>query len=452
MTNSITYLVISFLLLLRLSKGSLFDVIGRQHGRSTIKTVLSLIADEKKKVKCVEDLSFLTSCKAFGIFPKFLRFKLYKRTLHGSKLYRNFQSQLLDNEIKEKKHRITALQKCATEKREHLLATLTFFQYYWLSKEVRDSVSIYQKKTKEIHARKLCKIGIINKIEPCDPDKVIFNLSSKPLPPRIKTLLAFGLDFKLPIWKLNFYRYFLHFEKLVCSIAHLPLSSRYSFEDVKRRIRTVGNKYYHGFNASKIFSAVFSRNDVKSLKDFASDNTIIVTRPDKGKGVVILDRSEYVCKLTNLLSDRSKFVCIKEPIHKLLLKVEGKVNRLLSKLKESSCITENKYNDLYASGTNPGILYGLPKVHKAMVPLRPIFSACKTPTFKLAKYLVPILAPFTENEFTVKNSYQFADDMKNMRLESSMTMASFDIESLFTNIPVRETINICIESLMPKIL
>ena len=129
----------------------------------------------------------------------------------------------------------------------------------------------------------------------------------------------------------------------------------------------------------------------------------------------------------------------------MLLKVEGKVNRLLSKLKETSSITENEYNELYASGTNPGILYGLPKVHKAFVPLRPIFSACKTPTFKLAKFLVPILAPFTENEFTVKNSYQFADDMKKMTLDNSMIMASFDVESLFTNIPVRETINICLD-------
>ena len=133
MANSITYFVISFILLLRLSKGSLFDLIGRQHGRSTTKAALNLIADEKKKVKCTEDLSFLTSCKTFGIFPKFLRFKLYKKTLHGSKLYKNFQTQLLDNEIKEKKRRITELVSAIAEKRKSLSSTLSLFQYYWLS-------------------------------------------------------------------------------------------------------------------------------------------------------------------------------------------------------------------------------------------------------------------------------------------------------------------------------
>ena len=105
------------------------------------------------------------------------------------------------------------------------------------------------------------------------------------------------------------------------------------------------------------------------------------------------------------------------------------------------------YNDLYVSGSTPGILYGLPKIHKLLTPLRPIFAACGTPTYKLAKYLVPILAPLTENQFTVKNSYQFASEVHDLQLTPNSIMASFDIVSLFTNIPVLETIDICIRSL-----
>ena len=227
MTSSITYLIVSFILLLRLSNRSLFNVLSRQHGRPTIKAVHGLIGDEKKKVKCDEDLSFLISCKTFGIFPKFLRFKLYKKTLNGSKLYKNFQTQLLDHEINEKKRRLSQLATTTIEKRKALRSTLTFFQYFWLSKEVQDTVSTYRKKVREIHTKKLRKLGITSNIEPCNPDKVIFNLSSKPLPPRVKVLLAFGLDFKLPTWSLNFYRYFLHFERLVGAIASLPLPARF---------------------------------------------------------------------------------------------------------------------------------------------------------------------------------------------------------------------------------
>ena len=127
--------------------------------------------------------------------------------------------------------------------------------------------------------------------------------------------------------------------------------------------------------------------------------------------------------------------------------MEDKVNRLLSKLKKCAAITNDVYNDLYVSGSTPGILYGLPKIHKLLTPLRPIFAACGTPTYKLAKYLVPILAPLTENQFTVKNSYQFATEVHDLQLTPNSIMASFDIVSLFTNIPVLETIDICIRSL-----
>ena len=85
-------------------------------------------------------------------------------------------------------------------------------------------------------------------------------------------------------------------------------------------------------------------------------------------------------------------------------------------------------------------------MHKLLVPLRPIFSACGTPTFKLDKCLVSILAPRTVNDYTVQNSHQFAD-IRKLEAKDGMFMASFDIESLFTNIPVKETVDICIDSL-----
>ena len=163
--------------------------------------------------------------------------------------------------------------------------------------------------------------------------------------------------------------------------------------------------------------------------------------------MVILDKDDYKKKVKDILSDCSKFTPVNEPIQKVLLQVEDKVNRLLTKLKKCAAISHGTYIDLFVSGSTPGILYGLPKVHKLLTPLRPIFAACGTPTYKLAKFLVPLLSPLTENQYTVKNSSQFVSDLRNVRLGSNSVLASFDIESLFTNIPVRETIDICISSL-----
>ena len=166
---------------------------------------------------------------------------------------------------------------------------------------------------------------------------------------------------------------------------------------------------------------------------------------------MILDKSDYRTKVNDILSDRSKFSIVTQPLHKVSLQVEDKVNRVLNKLKKSATITTEVYSDLYVSGSTPGILYGLPKIHKLLVPLRPIFAACGTPTYKLAKYLVPFLLPLTKNQFTVKNSYEFVNDLQSVKINSNAVFASFDIESLFTNMTVRKTLDICIRSLFTNI-
>ena len=93
----------------------------------------------------------------------------------------------------------------------------------------------------------------------------------------------------------------------------------------------------------------------------------------------------------------------------------------------------------------PGIMHGSCKVHKKCVdgypPFRPILSALQTPTYKLAKYLVPVLEPLTNNKYTVKDSLSFTTEI--VEQDSSNFMGSLDIDSLFTNITFEETIEIC---------
>ena len=60
-------------------------------------------------------------------------------------------------------------------------------------------------------------------------------------------------------------------------------------------------------------------------------------------------------------------------------------------------------------------MYGLCKVHKDTIenfpPLRSTLSAINNPNYKLAKFLVPILKFLTSNEYTVKESFGFAEEI-----------------------------------------
>lgn len=150
--------------------------------------------------------------------------------------------------------------------------------------------------------------------------------------------------------------------------------------------------------------------------------------------------------MKTILQDKTKFKILQDAISNKIYRLEDRINKFLRKLKAKSIISEDSYKKLYASGCAPGILYGLPKVHKIGNPLRPIFSAINTPSYNLCKFLVPILEPLTSNPYTLRNSYEFADLIKEQNF-SDCTMASFDIESLFTNIPLHETIDIIIRKL-----
>jgi hypothetical protein len=217
------------------------------------------------------------------------------------------------------------------------------------------------------------------------------------------------------------------------------------------QLKSLAFKYFYNFKSYKIFSAVFSRSDVEQLRVLSSNKDIVDSSPDKGKGVVIVDKCKYIDSLNQIVSDKTKFREISEPWNKFTLRIEDKINNFLRKLKSLKLLSDDLYHQLFVTGSSPGILYGLPKVHKpdfsSKFQFRPIFAAYNTPSVKLAKFLVPLLAPFTRNEFTVDNSHQFVQDITKISDANTFYMASFDIENLFTNIPLSETIEICLEFL-----
>ena len=96
---------------------------------------------------------------------------------------------------------------------------------------------------------------------------------------------------------------------------------------------------------------------ILKLKKLGKNENIHLTRPDKGRGIVILDKEDYINIMELLLSNHLIFENRPhdDPIH-TILKVEDRVNRLLKKMKENATITENEYKQLYATGSSPNIL------------------------------------------------------------------------------------------------
>ena len=87
-----------------------------------------------------------------------------------------------------------------------------------------------------------------------------------------------------------------------------------------------------------------------------------------------------------------------------------------------------------------GYIYGNPKIHKPNNPLRPIISQVPTPTYQLAKSLNNIITPYMPNQYSINSTNQFIDLLHSQNGQG--IMASLDVESLFTNVPIVDTIDI----------
>ena len=172
----------------------------------------------------------------------------------------------------------------------------------------------------------------------------------------------------------------------------------------------------------------------KAIKTLQEDDRILVLPADKGRATVVMDRAQYDEKMNSLLDDRKTYKRLtKDPTPS----IERKMNALLLQLKRKGAITDDQYSKLRSSAGRLPLLYGLPKVHKPTVPLRPIVSFVHSPTYQLSKYLARILSPLVGNSPShVRNSYTFTQFARAESLQEGELLVSFDVVSLFTNVPV----------------
>ena len=188
--------------------------------------------------------------------------------------------------------------------------------------------------------------------------------------------------------------------------------------------------------------AVDSLNDDErtALENLAKNKNIIISKADKGNAVVIQDVEDYKSKVMAILNTGGKFKSLpKDPT----ITREGKLVRKLNELWKRRKLDTNILSTIKPCGARAGVMYGLPKVHKDGLPIRPIISAIKTYNYGLAKYLDSIFKPLLEdNTMMIKDTFDFVNRVSNLDLTKDKHLVSFDVESLFTNIPTKETIEI----------
>ena len=126
-----------------------------------------------------------------------------------------------------------------------------------------------------------------------------------------------------------------------------------------------------------------------------------------------MDKQQYHDKALTLLNDKSTYAVLNSDY------TSKTSNNMLLDLQKAGKISDSTYKMLDSSDGLCPRFYGLPKIHKPGIPLRPIVTFVNSPTYAISGYLARILSPVVGNtDYTVKNSCEFGDFIKDRTLNA----------------------------------
>lgn len=261
-------------------------------------------------------------------------------------------------------------------------------------------------------------------------ENFVINKSSVKLTNEEIEYLNMGLNFALPPRKMPIDTIIADVETTLsyCETVEESYAIR---NEVETAITNYNFKQAHRHYNNKGFA-----NALKSLKQKQRENSIIITKADKGNKTVILDRDDYIRRVGAMLQNDA-FVLVDRP--------EAKLNTWMREARSTvqSCNTIMELREranVRQSNYQFPRLYALPKIHKpGELKFRPISSDIQSPNYKIAKWLCAKFKRFQQPRgFSVTNTYEFINKMRYYKFKQNEIMVSFDIESMYTNISVGE--------------
>ena len=181
--------------------------------------------------------------------------------------------------------------------------------------------------------------------------------------------------------------------------------------------------------------------NLKLTKMFLKKHDLRAVPFDKGTGFCVMKTSEYETKMMKILDlpQFEKINTTRKNAKDVTLKEEERIHAILTSLKEEGKIDEDLFNKVKPRGSQAPRLYGLAKVHKANIPVRPVLSMPGSAYHKVAQQVSEWLSTIPEAQIN-SSAKQVSDKIKSLKLAHDEEMVSFDVEGLYTNVPVREAI------------
>lgn len=263
-----------------------------------------------------------------------------------------------------------------------------------------------------------------------DP-KWFINLTNVDIPNDICWLLSLGPKFSLPIQQKEFpiFKFIADIENvLTCDI------NEESRETKRSKVSHLLNKQKFSNEIKSPIDAEIIRIYKNTHQFFNRNKDLVIVLADKGNRTVVMTKTDYKSKMFDLLSDQNTYRSLPYDTSDAL---HARLIYMATRLKKNKWINEEDYNKIVMYNSAMPKIYGQPKVHKPQIPHRPVVASYESPNYKASSFLAEILKHLTKHsKYNIKNAFEFVERVSKLKLNHNELCVSFDVVSLFTNVPL----------------
>ena len=198
--------------------------------------------------------------------------------------------------------------------------------------------------------------------------KWVINISSKPLTAVQESLLTHGTNYSVVLRSLSLVECVTAVEKVCQKLT--PGEADELRVEVKAILKKTPPPRHN-----------LTKDEQNAIGELKRDKTRVVLTADKGVSLVVMDKEQYIKKAEELLNQLTYKTLQNDPT----TKYKKKLISLLKNIKTEGGISEALYRRLYPTGAGSAIFYGLPKVDREGIPLRPIVSSTGAATMRHQK-------------------------------------------------------------------
>ena len=187
-----------------------------------------------------------------------------------------------------------------------------------------------------------------------------------------------------------------------------------------------------------------SKQEMEALKKLKKNTNIIIKRQDKGTGIVILQREDYIECASKRLCKQQYYKVVPDP---MIPKICSDIKELVERMATNNEINQQtkKYLIPDPSKCRVAELYLLPKIHKGYPPLqgRPIISGCESATEKISAFLDHHLIDLVKDQTTyLRDTKDFINRIEKSHYQKDDILVAADISDMYSNIIFKEALEI----------